>query len=390
MTAAPAVPVLEEYRAFADGPLADAPAPGPDTVYSDHHPLTEKFRSAGLANWWLPARFGGPGIGLRDSVDIVARFAYHDAGFAFTSFLSVLGSRMLEFYGQPDVAERHLTDLSQAGAFCAALGSEFAAGSELTNTATTFRRSGDRLVVNGEKAFSTNLGFGRFCLVLARNADDRRDFSVILVPEGTAGFRVGRRWRMSGLHGTGTYAATFTDCEVPADHELTGNGIRVLEVGLNASRILMAALSIGLARRARDLSLDYAATKPLGGRTLRDNAVFAARMGQLEMELETLKSVCLRAAEEYDALYGRPDPAAAFYAQGVLKGAVVAKMHCGQTGWRIASTTSEGFGGLGYTEDHPVQRLLRDMRHIALVEGGDDVLRDLTYHRYVKNPRRRG
>ncbi|TDC24556.1 acyl-CoA dehydrogenase [Streptomyces sp. 8K308] len=380
----------DEFREFVAGTLADAPAPGPDTVYDDDHPLWEKFRAAGLANWWLPARLGGAGVPLRASVDLMAQLAYHDPGFAFTAMLPILGSRMLEFYGTAEVAQRYLGEMARTGTFCAALGSEFAAGSELAQTATTFRREGDRLVVNGEKAFSTNLAFGRFCLALARNEDDHRDFSVVLVPAGTSGFVPGPRWPMSGLHGTGTYPATFTDCVVPAVNELTGNGLRVLEVGLNGSRILMAAISIGIARRARDLSMEYATSKRLGGRPLTQNAVFAARMGQTEMELESLKSVCWRAADEYDAIYARPDAAAVFHGQGVLKSAVMAKMHCGQTGWRIVSAASEGFGGLGYTEAHPVQRLLRDMRHISIVEGGDDVLRELTYGRYVRHAARRG
>jgi alkylation response protein AidB-like acyl-CoA dehydrogenase len=339
----------EEFRDFCESVLASAPRPEAETLYDDSHPLWQKFQAAGLANWWVPARYGGRQVTLRDSTDLVAQLAYHDPGFAFASFLSILASRMLELYGRPELAERHLREMATAGTFCAALGSEAAAGSELALTGTTFRREAGQLVINGEKQFSTNLAFARFCLVLARNEENHREFSVIAVPQGTPGFEVGHRWRMSGLQGTGTYAARFAGCAVPEANELKGNGIRILEVGLNASRILMAAIAIGIARRARDLAMDYAAEKHLAGRPLQQNAVFAARMGQLEMELETIKSVCWRAATDYDALYAGQDPAAAFHRQGVLKSAVVAKMHCGQTGWKIVSGASEGFGGLGYT-----------------------------------------
>jgi len=385
-TERPVAGVRERFRAFTDEVLAAAPLPGPETVYDDRHPLWAEFRAAGLPNWWLPARFEGPGVSLLDSVGL----AYHDPGFAFTAFLPVLGSRMLELYGDPALADEHLSKMTAAGSFTAALGSEAVAGSELTRTATTFRREAGTLVLNGEKAFSTNLAFAPFVLVLARNEQDERDFSVILVEAGTPGYEVGHRWQMSGLQGTGTYAARFTDCAVPERNELRGNGIRVLEVGLNASRILMASISIGIARRVRDLSMDYAATKSLEDRPLQHNAVFQSRMGQLEMEIEVLKSVCRRAAADYDAVYTDPDPSATFYKQGVVKSAIAAKMHCGQAGWRIVSQASEGFGGLGYTEHHPIQRLMRDMRHISIVECGDDVLRGLTYARYVKRPSQRG
>ncbi len=390
-TERPPAAVSERFRTFTDEVLAAAPLPGPETVYDDRHPLWAEFRAAGLPNWWVPARFGGAGMSLLDSVELVAGLAYHDPGFAFTSFLPVLGSRMLELYGDPALAGEHLSAMAAAGSFTAALGSEAVAGSELTRTATTFRREAGALVLTGEKAFSTNLASAPFVLVLARNEQDERDFSVVLVEAGTPGYEVGHRWQMSGLQGTGTYAARFTDCAVPERNELRGNGIRVLEVGLNASRILMASISIGIARRVRDLSMDYAATKTLDGRPLQHNAVFQGRMGQLEMEIEVLKSVCLRAAADYDAVYADvEDRAAALYRHGVVKSAIAAKMHCGQAGWRIVSQASEGFGGLGYTEHHPIQRLMRDMRHISIVECGDDVLRGLTYARFVKRPSQRG
>ncbi|RDI45250.1 acyl-CoA dehydrogenase family protein [Nocardia mexicana] len=382
--------IVEQARHFGRTVLAAAPAPDVETVYDDRHPLWEQFRSADLADWWVPAEYGGRGVGLCESVNVVSELSYHDAGFAFAAFLPILASRMLELYGPEELARRYLAEMATHGSFAAALGSEAEAGSELARTQTTFRRDGDVLHINGDKQFSTNLAFARFCLVLARDVDNPRDFALILVPSDSPGFVVGQRWPMSGLHGTATYPATFTDCVVPAANRLSGNGIRILEVGLDASRILMASIAIGLTRRIRDLSMDYAASKRLGGQPLNRNAVFGARMGQLEMELETMKAQCRCAAAEYDDIYQRSDRAAVFYADGVLKSAIVAKMHCGQVGWRVASRASEAFGGLGYTAGHDIQRCLRDMRHIAIVEGGDDVLRELLYGRYVKRASRRG
>lgn len=377
-------------REFAEDVLAHAPVPDPDTVYDERHPVWKEFQSAGLANWWLPARVGGAGLDMTASVPLVADLAYRDAGFAFAAFLPVLGSRMAELYAAPGVADGYLEEMAATGSTCAALGSEAEAGSELTRTATTFRRDRDRVVLSGEKAFSTNLGAARFGVVLARDADDPRTFAAVLVPADTPGFTVGQRWRMSGLHGTGTYAASLDGVEVPATHVLDGGGIRVLEVGLNASRLLMSATAIGLVRRIRDLSTGYAAGKRVDGRPLDRHPVFASRMGQLEMELETMKSQCRVAAAAYDALYVGPSAPAAMLAHGVLKDAVVAKMHCGQAGWGIAARASESFGGLGYTEGHEIGKLVRDMRHVSIVEGGDDVLRELLHGRFVRRPSRRG
>ena len=92
---------------------------------------------------------------------------------------------------------------------------------------------------------------------------------------------------------------------------------------------------------------------------------------------------CLAAAREYDAIGARPDAAEEFLRQGAMKAAMTTKLFCGQSGWQIVSTASEMFGGLGYTRETLVQKLLRDVRYVSIVEGGDDVLRELLFARHV-------
>ena len=72
-----------------------------------------------------------------------------------------------------------------------------------------------------------------------------------------------------------------------------------------------------------------------------------------------------------------------FLRKGTLKSALTAKVFCGQAGWRIAGLGSEMFGGLGYTREMAIDKLVRDVRHVSIIEGGDDVLRDLVFSRYV-------
>lgn len=100
------------------------------------------------------------------------------------------------------------------------------------------------------------------------------------------------------------------------------------------------------------------------------NPVFAAKLGQMEMQLEAMLSVCKTAGREYDRLLAGPDPAGELLKLGSLKSAVVAKMLCGQLGWNIASVGSEMFGGLGFTEESLIGKLLRDVRYVSLVKGG--------------------
>ncbi|QYC42679.1 Acyl-CoA dehydrogenase [Nonomuraea coxensis DSM 45129] len=346
-------------------------------------PLYGRFAGTGLANWWMPKEFGGPGMGLEEGVRIAAELAYADAGAAFTLFIPVLATSMVNWYGDAELRERHLGPLVAGNGFCATLGSEHAAGSELARISTTARREGGAVVLDGRKAFSTNTDFARFIVVIARAEDDPAGYLAVLVPRDTPGITVEKRWDVIGLRSSATYQVALSGVRVPAGNVLRGNGLRLLEVGLNASRILIAATALGIARRVRDVCMEYAKSKSVKGAPLTANAVFAGRLGQFEMQIEVMANQCLAAARAYDEIAARPDAGEEFLRVGTLKQALTTKMFCGQTGWGIASTASEMFGGLGYTHESVIGKLLRDMRYVSIVEGGDDVLRDLVFSRYV-------
>ncbi|HZB51603.1 MAG TPA: acyl-CoA dehydrogenase family protein, partial [Mycobacteriales bacterium] len=296
----------------------------------------EKFRETGLANWWLPADLGGRGLDLQDSVEIVNELSYGDAGVAFTLFISILGTTMVQLYGSEELKETYLRPMAARGSFCATLGSERAAGSELNKLATTASREGGDLVLTGEKYFSTNTDFADFVVVVARAAENPEEHLAVLVPRDTPGVEIVKRWDVIGLRASHTYQVSLRGVRVPAANQLAGSGLRLLEIGLNASRILIAATALGISRRVRDHCMVFAKTKALREGTLLDNPVFAQRLGQMEMQIDVMKSHLLRAARDFDAVLTAPDAAALFLRQGTLKSALTAKMFCGQAGWQVA------------------------------------------------------
>ncbi|WP_030723159.1 acyl-CoA dehydrogenase family protein [Streptomyces griseus] len=380
--------LLQRVKDFTEAELT-----GKDEYFDGlpEQPTAEASRlhEAGLANWWIPHRYGGAGLSLEDSVDVVSELSYGDAGFAFGAFLPVLGSIMLQHFGDEELARPALEALAVGGGRVAVLGSEEEAGSELVRTATTFRTKGDQLVLTGEKYFSTNTDAAGLLLVLARSSEDA-DFAIIAVPRDTPGVEVIKRWDLLGLRSAGTYRVRFDDCAVPAANRLRGSGLRVLEASLNASRILIAACAVGIARRIRDLAMEYATAKPLRGAPLSGNAVFAGKLGQMETSIDVMRNQCRAAAAELDGLLAAADSGGTdLHRVGTLRSALAAKLYCGQAGWDIASTGSELFGGLGYTRDHPIGKLVRDMRYVAIVEGGEDIMRDLIYTRFVVPARKR-
>ncbi|MGW7349232.1 acyl-CoA dehydrogenase family protein [Streptomyces sp. NPDC054854] len=373
---------LKTVRRFVKAELAgdarqlDELADKPSEVY-------EKFRETGLANWWLPEELGGRGLGLEDGVEIVNEIAYGDAGVAFTLFISILGTTMVQLYGSDELKDRYLKPMVERGSFCATLGSERTAGSELNKMGTVATREGGDLVITGEKFFSTNADFADFLVVIARAADDPEEYLAVVVPRDTPGVEIVKRWDVIGLRASHTYQVSLDRVRVPAGNQLEGSGLRLLEIGLNASRILIAATALGIARRVRDHCMLYAKAKPFRDGTLLDSPVFAQQLGQMEMQIDVMKSHLLRAGRDFDRITADPDAAAVFARQGTLKSALTAKMFCGQAGWSVASAGSEMFGGLGYTHDVPIGKLLRDIRYVSIVEGGEEVMRELVFGRYV-------
>jgi alkylation response protein AidB-like acyl-CoA dehydrogenase len=221
-------------------------------------------------------------------------------------------------------------------------------------------------------------------VVIARAATSSDEHLAVVVPRDAEGVRIVKRWEMIGLRAAGTYQVSFDRCRASGQDVLDGSGLRILEVALNASRILIASTALGIARRVRDMCMDYARRKRVGDKPLVGNAVFTAKLGQMEMDIDAMRHVCRGAAREFDMIMGQPDAAEQFLRRGTLKSALTAKSFCGRTGWKIAGLGSEMFGGLGYTREMTIDKLVRDIRHVSIIEGGDDVLRDLVFHRYVQ------
>jgi len=346
-------------------------------------PTFRKFCELKLGNFWIAKELGGRGLTLKQCVNVISKLAYGDCGIANAALTSILSSRVIEIFGSDEQKQRFLVPHVKGGNFSALAGSEREAGSELLRITTSAKRDGANFVVNGSKFFCTNAGFADFVTVIAAVPEDE-DFKAIVVPKGTPGMKFDRRWKTNGLQSSGIYGIQFENCTVPVDNALEGNGLRILEVGLNASRILIASTGIGISRRIMDTALEYAGKKTIKGQSMLDNAVFAAKLGQMEMEIEAMTSICNSAAEQYDEIYQSGQAKATLYKKGILKYAVVSKMLCGQLGWNVASVGSELFGGLGYTKDSLMGKLLNDMKNISIIEGGDDVCREILYGRFVK------
>lgn len=337
-----------------------------------------------LLHWWIPERYGGRGLSITEGLEATAALAYGDPGLAANYPPTMLGSMPLVLWGTEEQKERFLRPMAERGGFSSMAGSEQNSGSELLRIETTAERDGDDYVINGNKFFASNAEHADFWIVLAKSTKDMPQFKALIVPRPTPGAGIVKRWDTIGIRACTTYQVKFENCRVPANMLLPVHGLRALEACLNPSRVLLGACAIGTARRARDLCLAYAKQKSLRNATLMDHPVFAAKLGQMEAEIEAMHIIAKVAAQDFDDKTATEEGRKAILKAGTLKPALVTKMLCGQLGYRIAAEASTMFGGLGYTDDSLIGKLVRDVRCVSIIEAGDDVLRETMFGRYVR------
>lgn len=341
--------------------------------------ILDRFARSGLNNWWLPTNVGGAGLALEEGVDVAEELAAHDAGLAFAACVSGLAGTIIDGFADPAVRDRVLRGIAVSGGYLATAGSEHEAGSELQHLATTAAEADDGFVVQGVKAFATNADRADHVVVICRRVESRRAFVALVVPRASEGLRSTREWETTGLRTAETVELAFDEVRVSSEAVCRGNGLRLLETGLNVSRTYLAAIAIGICRRLMTELCSYAQDKVVAGVPLLKHPVFGARLAELYVTITSMRSVVRDAARAYDhAVSGAPTEPI-----GVLPEVVTAKLLCGRLAWEQAAALSSVMGGLGYIDGSPVDRALRDARHVSIIEGGEDVLRELLHRRVI-------
>jgi len=248
------------------------------------------------------------------------------------------------------------------GAFCL---TEPHVGSDASALRTTATRDGDHFVLNGVKQFITSGKHADVAIVMAvtDKAAGKRGISAFLVPTSTPGYIVARLEDKLGQHSSDTAQIVFEDCRIPADCLLgeEGAGYKMALSGLEGGRIGIASQSIGMARAAFDAALAYAKERESFGQPLFQHQAVQFRLADMATQIDVARQMVWHAASLKDA--GRP----------CLKEAAMAKLFASEMAERVCSDAIQVFGGYGYVNDFPVERIYRDVRVCQIYEGTSDI-----------------
>ncbi len=327
----------------------------------------------------VPEDLGGAGLDTLALSLILEEIAAADG--ATSTIVSVNNCpvcSILQSYGNDAQQQRWLKPLARGqmlGAFCL---TEPQVGSDASRLLTRAEARGDDFVINGVKQFITSGKNADVAIVLAvtDKAAGKRGISAFLVPTDTPGYIVARLEDKLGQHASDTAQILFEDCVVPAENMIgePGQGYRIALSGLEGGRIGIASQALGMARAAFDAALEYAGTRESFGVKLFEHQALQFRLADMATQIEVARQMIWHAATLRDA------------AQPCLKEAAMAKLFASEMAEKVCSEAIQVFGGYGYVNDFPVERIYRDVRVCQIYEGTSDIQKLLIGRALRPNP----
>lgn len=224
-----------------------------------------------------------------------------------------------------------------------------------TTFATTAERVGGEYVITGEKCLVPLAQQAVALLVYAATPEGPAAF---VVEPGTAGMKIGDREQNMGVKALDTYPITFDRMRVPAASRL-GDGTAMVDVQplVDASRVAVAALAVGLARAAFDHAREYAKERHAFGMAIARKQAIAFKLADMAIEIDAMRLVCWEAAWKIDR------------GESATREAALAKHYASQSALNIADNALQVLGGHGYIRDHPVELYLRNARGLAVFDA---------------------
>jgi butyryl-CoA dehydrogenase len=357
--------IRDAVRAFAKEELWPHAAQW-DKEHHFPHEAHKGLAALGAYGICVPEEFGGAHLDYVTLALVLEEIAAGDGG--TSTAISVTNcpvNAILMRYGTPAQKKKWLTRLAQGellGVFCL---TEPHVGSDASALRTTAAKEGEGYVINGVKQFITSGKNGHLAVVIAvtDKGAGKKGMSAFLVPTDAPGYVVARLEDKIGQHSSDTAQINFDHCRVPAENLIgeEGEGYRIALSALEGGRIGIAAQSVGMARSALEVAIDYAKERESFGTAIINHQAVGFRLADCATQLEAARQLIWHAASLRDA--GRP----------CLKEAAMAKLFASEMAERVCSAAIQTLGGYGYVSDFPVERIWRDVRVCQIYEGTSDV-----------------
>jgi alkylation response protein AidB-like acyl-CoA dehydrogenase len=322
----------------------------------------------GLMGIQYPESIGGAAMSAVDYCIAIEELARIDPSVALSvAAHNGLGAAHIAGFASEDQKRRFLTPLA-TGEKLAGWGlTEPGSGSDAAAMRTTAVREGECWVLNGSKAFITH-GTSSDTMVLMAITDKSKGtkgISAFIVERGTPGLMAGKKEDKLGMRASETTEVILQNCRIPVSQLIGEEGqgfVQTLQV-LDAGRIGIAALAVGLGQGAYESANAYAAQRKQFGRSIGSFPSIRERLVDHEARVEASRLLTYRAAWLKDQ--GRP----------ITMASAMAKLYASETAVRAAEDGVQIHGGYGFVKDYPAEKYFRDVKLVTIGEGTSEVQR---------------
>jgi alkylation response protein AidB-like acyl-CoA dehydrogenase len=326
-----------------------------------------KAAALGFGGIYVKDDVGGSALTRFDSALIFEELAQGCTSTAAYISIHNMAAWMIDAFGGPEQRKKFLPKLCTMEHFASYCLTEPGSGSDAAALTTKARRDGDHYVLDGAKAFISGGGMSDIYVVMARTGESGpRGISCIVVEKGTPGLSFGAQEKKLGWKSQPTAMVMFDNCRVPAANLIgaEGQGFKIAMAGLDGGRLNIGACSIGGAQFCLDRTIDYMKERKQFGSRLADFQALQFRMADYATELDAARLMLHRAAVAVTA--GEGD---------ATRLAAQAKRLATDTGFEVVNGCLQLHGGYGYLRDHPIERVLRDVRVHQILEGTNEIMR---------------
>jgi hypothetical protein len=337
---------------------------------AQHFPmeLLPKLAAIGLTGIQFDEQYGGSAMSAVDYCICIEELARVDPAIALSvAAHNGLCTSHLNMFGSAEQKDRYLPRLVRGEVLGAWGLTESGAGSDAASMRTTAVRQGDCWTINGSKAFITHGAIGGVMVVMAvtDRTKGNRGISAFVVEHGTAGMRAGKKENKLGMRASDTSEVIFEDCRLPVSQMVGEEGqgfINTLQV-LDAGRIGIAALSVGLAQGAYEAARDYAKERRQFGQPIASFQAIQWKLANAATDIEASRLLTYRAAYLRDR------------GKRMTRESAMAKLYASEVAVRAAEDGVQIHGGYGFVKDYPAEKYFRDVKLVTIGEGTSEIQR---------------
>lgn len=327
----------------------------------------KKMGELGFLGMLVSEKYGGEDLGTVAYSLALSEIAYACASSAvIMSVHNSICCGSIEKYGTEEQKEEFLKPMA-AGKFIGAFAlTEPEAGSDPQSMECSAIKDGDDYIINGTKRFITTGKNSGVTILLARTSETgSRGITAFLITHDMPGFEVGRMEDKMGQCASDTTDLLFNNCRVPASRMLghEGEGFTIAMSGLDAGRIGIASLSLGIAKAALDEAIKYGKKRKQFNDKITDFQGIRWMLADMAMDVEASRLLVLNAAGIKER------------GENCTAAASMAKCYASEMVQRVTGQAIQIHGGYGYIKEYPVERFYRDARITTIYEGTNQIQR---------------